>query len=152
MKSLLLTALLSLSVISFASAATQTHSSVVAKKGKSEPAPKEEGRGGNEEAPLPQEGTYEGNERGGGSFDGGGYEGDGGGMGGELFYKNTKTYPVTTTTKTEDRGDVVVHTTTVQEDISASETCTTVTVTLVAKSTGRVISSDSNEFCNRWPL
>jgi|GEM_PF-1741851 len=156
MKSLLLVTLLSLSVASVSYASLSSQSAVTAKKGKSEPAPKDrdERNGGNEESD-PREETYEGNERGGGAFDGGGYEGDGGGgMLGEIFHVRGggKTYPVTTNVKTEDRGDVIVYTTTVQEDLSASETCTTVTVTVVDKASQKVISADSNEFCNRWPL
>lgn len=130
-------------------------SEILAKKSskKSEPAPKEDERGGEEYDP--RQGTFEGNERGGGSFDGGGYEGGGdeGGMIGEIFFtRNGKTYPITTHTKTEDRGNVVVYTTTVQEDISASETCTTVTVTVIDKATKTIVSSETNEFCNRYPL
>ncbi|UOF02846.1 hypothetical protein [Bdellovibrio reynosensis] len=130
-------------------------SEVLAKKSskKSEPAPKEDERGGEEYDP--RQGTYEGNDRGGGSFDGGGYDGgsDEGGMIGEIFFvRNSKTYPITTNTKTEDRGDVVVYTTTVQEDISANESCTTVTVVVIEKATNSIVSSDSNYFCNSYPL
>lgn len=170
MKSILLTALLSLAVAapSFASLnGDQAQDVIAAKKGKgkSEPAPKDrdEREGGGDEKD-PREETYEGNDRNsGGSFDGGGYTGGGydggdyggggGGMIGEIFsVPNGKTYPVTTNTTVEDRGETVVYTTRTQEDISADETCTTISVLVVAKSTGKVISSESNEYCNRWPL
>ncbi len=160
MKALLLVALVSLSLTAQASVVSQDLGSqdvISAKKGKdkgkSEPAPKDDDRKGGGDEVDPRQGTYEGNDRdGGGYFDGGGYN-DGGGMIGEIFYApNAKTYPVTTTTTSEDRGDVIVYTTRVQEDISADETCTTISVVTVAKSTGKVISSESNEYCNRWPL
>ena len=153
MKTMLLVAILSLSLGVTANAAKQD-------KGHVEPIPKErdERKGGGEQ-PDSREETYEGNDRtdGGHLDDGGGYNGDEGGMIGELFYVpgkggNSKTFPVTTTTKKEDRGDVLVYTTTVHEDISASETCTTVTVTVVDKKSGKAIKSDSNEYCNAWPL
>lgn len=159
MKSVLFVALIALSFTAHSAVATasQAEDVVSAKKGKSksEPAPKDrdERDGGGEEVDPRQE-TYEGNDRseGGGYFDGGGYN-DGGGMIGEIFtVPSGKTYPVTTNVKKEDRGDVIVYTTTVQEDISASETCTTIVTTVVDKVTGKAISSDSNEFCNRWPL
>lgn len=169
MKTILLAALLSLSFAApvFANISDNSQDVVSAKKGKgkSEPAPKEDD-GGRGEEKDPREETYEGNDRNsGGSFDGGGYGsggfdgggyggGDGGGMIGEIFSVpgKGKTYPVTSNTTVEDRGDVLVYTTRTQEDISYDETCTTVSVLVVAKSTGKVISSDSNEYCNRWPM
>ena len=63
-----------------------------------------------------------------------------------------KTYPVTRNLKTEDRGDVIVYTVTEHEDISADETCTTITTTVVEKATKKVLKTDTKEFCNRWPL
>lgn len=89
----------------------------------------------------------------GGSFDGGGYD-DGGGMIGEIFLTrgSGKTYPVTNKTTKEDRGTVIVYTTITQEDISADETCTTRTVTVVDKATGKTIKTDSDTYCNVWPL
>lgn len=161
MKTILLAALLSLSFAApvFANISDNSQDVVSAKKGKgkSEPAPKEDD-GGRGEEKDPREETYEGNDRNsGGSFDGGGYGSggfDGGGMIGEIFSVpgKGKTYPVTSNTTVEDRGDVLVYTTRTQEDISYDETCTTVSVLVVAKSTGKVISSDSNEYCNRWPM
>ncbi|MNK06230.1 hypothetical protein D3C87_241220 [compost metagenome] len=93
---------------------------------------------------------------GGGGFDGGGY-GGGGGMIGEIFYapeaqRGSKTYPVTSHVTKEDRGDVVVITTIVQEDISADETCTTKVVTVVDKASGKTLSSTSKTFCNVFPM
>ncbi len=157
MKSLILAVLVSFAMVVHAGASTDSLDLVSAKKGKkSEPAPKDrDERTGGEETPDSREETYEGNDRGGGggSFDGGGYDGGGGGMAGELFYApTTKTYPVTSNVKTEDRGDVIIYTTTIQEDISASETCTKIVVTVVDKKTKKVLSTDSDEFCNHWPL
>lgn len=162
MKTMLLVAILSLSLGVSANAAINHGDSVIAKKDKGhvEPAPKDrDERKGGEETPDSREETYEGNDRtdGGHLDDGDGYGGGEGGMIGELFYVpgkggNTKTYPVTTNVKKEDRGDVIVYTTTVHEDMSASETCTTVTVTVVDKKSNKVIKTDSNEYCNTWPL
>lgn len=170
MKTILMAALLSLAFAAptFASIDSEKSQDVVSAKkgkGKSEPAPKDEdGRG---EEKDPREGTYEGNDRNsGGSFDGGGYDnggfdgggyggGDsgGGGMIGEIFsVPYSKTYPVTTGTTVEDRGDILVYTTRTQEDISYDETCTTISVITVAKSTGKVLSSESNEYCHRFPM
>lgn len=167
MKTILLAALLSVAFAApaFATIGSGDHNVISAKKGKgkTEPAPKDGEERGEEKDP--REETYEGNDRGGGSFDGGGYGGggfdgggygggDGGGMIGEIFSVagKGKTYPVTTNTTVEDRGDVLVYTTRTQEDISYDETCTTITVLTVAKATGKVISSESQEFCNRWPM
>ncbi len=92
----------------------------------------------------PSDDGYVGDERGGDS---------GGGMMGELFYTQPKkTYPTTSNVKKEDRGTTIVYTTVTQEDISASETCTTIVVTVVEKASGKVISTDSKEYCNTWPL
>lgn len=130
------------------------NSEYVAKKSsskKSEPAPKE--NNDRDEEADPRQGTYEGNDRGGGSFDGGGYEGGGdeGGMIGEIFMTPENKSFKTTSSTTEDRGDVIVYTTTVLQDFSAAKTCTTVNVTTVDKQTGAVISSDDSEFCDSWP-
>lgn len=86
-----------------------------------------------------------------------GYIGDdgggAGGMIGELFYTQPqKTYPVKTNVKKEDRGATIVYTTITQEDISASETCTTIVTTEVEKKSGKVLSTDTKEYCNVWPL
>lgn len=155
MKALILAALISIAFATPVHSAFAAQGNVAKKSKKSEPAPKDsdERQGGNE-TPDSREETYEGNDRGGGSFDGGGHEGSGGGMGSELFSVKFggKTYPVGTHTKTEDRGNVIVYTTTTQEDISADETCTTVTTVVVDKATRKVLSTDSDEFCNRWPL
>lgn len=157
MRALLLALLMSFSFAAQAGVIDGSQGEVISKKGgkQSEPAPKDrdERQGGNE-TPDSREETYEGNDRNsGGSFDGGGYEGSGGGMGSEIFLvRGGKTYPVTRNLKTEDRGSVIVYTTTEQEDISADETCTTITTTVVDKATKKVISSDTQEFCNRWPL
>lgn len=170
MKSVLFAALLSLVIAVPSLAAIETghgQSNISAKKGKGkgEPAPKDrDERTGDDEDKDPREETYEGNDRNsGGSFDGGGYSGGGydgggrgggdGGMGSEIFFvPHAKTYPVTTNTKVEDRGDVLVYTTRTHEDISADETCTTVSVVVIAKATGKIISSETDEYCNRWPL
>lgn len=135
--------------------------SAYAKK-KSEPAPKEDTRGSGEEKD-PREETYEGNDRNsGGSFDGGGYTGggfDGGGYGGsegggmmsEIFY--VKQDPTTGGNVTvEERGNVLVYTEVSHEDMNASETCTTITRTTVDKKTGKVLATDSTQYCNNWPL
>lgn len=151
MKALLLVALISCSFVSYATAA---NTSITAQNDKSEPAPKDrdERDGGQEEKDTREE-TYEGNERGGGSFDGGGYSGDGGGMMSELFLTvGGKVHPVTTNVTKEDRGDVIVYTTTVYEALSASETCVTTTVTVIDKKTEKVISSDSSDYCNQIEL
>ncbi|UXR65252.1 hypothetical protein EZJ49_03180 [Bdellovibrio bacteriovorus] len=169
MKNILLAALLSVAFVApaFANVGSGDQNVISAKKGKgkSEPAPKDGEERGEEKDP--REETYEGNDRGGGSFDGGGYggggfdgggygggDGGGGGMIGEIFSVagKGKTYPVTSNTTVEDRGEILVYTTRTQEDISYDETCTTITVLTVAKSTGKVISSESNEYCNRWPM
>ncbi|MFS4460942.1 hypothetical protein [Bdellovibrio sp. HCB2-146] len=128
--------------------------SAKAKKGKNEPAPRDrdERQGGGDEKD-PREETYEGNDRDeGGSFDGGGYTGggEGGGFLGEIFNSANggKTYPTQMTTKVEDRGDVLVYLTTIQEDISATETCVTTVVTVVDKASGKTLQSDSDRFCN----
>lgn len=156
MKALLIAVLVS---FSFAAQANISlgHDELISKKGgsKSEPAPKDnDERKGGGETPDPREETYEGNDRNsGGAFDGGGYEGDGGGMGSEIFFKRGgRVHPVTNHLKTEDRGSVIVYTITEQEDISADETCTKITTTVVDKETQKVLSTDSQEFCNRWPL
>lgn len=160
MKTMLLAALLAVSFAAptYASVLSDNSQEVVSAKkgkGKSEPAPKDrdEREGGGDEVDPRQE-TYEGNDRGGGggSFDGGGYN-DGGGMAGEIFsVPQSKTYPVTTNTKVEDRGDVVIYTTVVQEDVSSEETCTTVSVLVVEKATGKKLSSESKESCSHLPL
>lgn len=169
MKSILAAILVCFTLTSVAQASSFSYGADIAKKSnkKSEPAPGDERRGGGEESD-PREETYEGNERGGGSFDGGGYSGGddrgggywdgggyggGGGMAGEIFYvPGGKTYPVTRNIKTEDRGDVIVQTIVEHEDIDASETCTTITEMVIDKKTQKVISSNTREFCNRWPL
>ncbi|MBO9667492.1 MAG: hypothetical protein J7501_11855 [Bdellovibrio sp.] len=109
---------------------------ISAKKGKSEPAPKE-GRDGGGEGSDPREGTYEGNDRG-GSFDGGGYEGGGGGGGsfeGELFRS------------VEDRGDVLLVTSEVTTEVAPAETCTATTKKAIDKVTQKVIKTDVSEVC-----
>lgn len=158
MKALLIAFVVSLSFAAHANLSVGTQDDLLSKKGgsKSEPAPKDQDeRQGGGETPDSREETYEGNDRNsGGSFDGGGYEGDGGGMSGEIFRtRGGKVHPVTTRNlKTEDRGSVIIYTSTEQEDFGADETCTTVTTTVVDKVTQKVISTDSQEFCNRWPL
>lgn len=161
MKALLLSFALVFSFVASTQVALGAQSSVSAKKGgkKNEPAPKDrderdEDKGG-ENSPGSREETYEGNDRGGGDSyeDGGGYGGGGGGMGGELFRVHIgDIFPVTHLLKTEDRGTVIVYTKTEQFDTSASETCSTVTTTVVDKATQKVISEDVEEFCNNWPL
>jgi hypothetical protein len=123
-------------------------------KGKSEPAPRDGGdrKGGGDEKD-PRQGTDEGNERdGGGTFDGGGYSGgddSGGGFIGEIFSTpDGYTYPSRTTSSVEDRGEVLVYTTQIQEDINASETCVTTIVSVVDKATGKSLKTDSDRFCN----
>ncbi|MDG0818007.1 hypothetical protein [Bdellovibrio svalbardensis] len=160
MKTLSLTVLIALSFamsstpsVSFAN----TSEEVQAKsKGKSEPAPKDQDdRDGGGEGHDPREGTYEGNDRnGGGSFDGGGYSGGdgGGGMAGELFYVKNSGKTLGANVKVEDRGSVLVYTETSHEDISASETCTTITRVTVDKATGKTLATDKVEYCNQWPL
>jgi hypothetical protein len=122
-------------------------------KGKSEPAPKEDDRKGGGDETDPRQGTFEGNDRGegGGSFDGGGYSGGGddGGFIGEIFSAaDNRTYPTRTTSSVEDRGEVLVYTTQIQEDISASETCVTTIVSVVDKASGKSLKTDSDRFCN----
>lgn len=161
MKALVLAALISLTFVAHSSLAVGAQNTVNAKKGgkKSEPAPKDrdERKGGGEE-PSSREETYEGNDRSnGGDFDGGGYSEDGGGYNLEVssetsLVRGGKTYPVTRNLRTEDRGDVIVYTVTEHEDISADETCTTITTTVVEKATKKVLKTDTKEFCNRWPL
>lgn len=151
MKSLLLAVLVSFSFVSYASASNTSQDVVSAKKGKSEPAPKDrdERKGGDEEVD-PRQGTYEGNDRDGGSFDGGGYEGDGGGGGmiGEIFYIHGSPYlPVTTTSKKEDRGDVIVYTIITRQAVGPTQMCTTTTVTTVEKATEKVLSSNTDTYC-----
>ncbi|WP_413944180.1 hypothetical protein [Bdellovibrio sp. HCB-162] len=151
MKSLLLAVLVSFSLVSYAGVSQASQDVVFAKKGKSEPAPKDrdERKGGNEDVDPRQE-TYEGNDRDGGSFDGGGYEGDSGegGMIGEIFYAPGSAHqPVTTTSKKEDRGDVIVYTIITRQAVSPTELCTTTTVTTVHKATEKVVSSDTDTYC-----
>ncbi|WII71310.1 hypothetical protein QJS83_12640 [Bdellovibrio sp. 22V] len=121
------------------------------KKDKGEPAPKDrDERGNGNEEVDPRQETYEGNDRGGGSFDGGGYEGDGGGGGmiGEIFYVPGSAHqPVTTTSTREDRGDVIVYTIITRQAVSPTELCTTTTVTTVHKTTEKVISSNTDTYC-----
>lgn len=122
-------------------------------KGKSEPAPKEDDRKGGGDEVDPRQGTFEGNDRGerGGTFDGGGYSGgdDSGGFIGEIFSPaDNRTYPTRTTTNVEDRGEVLVYTTMIQEDVSASETCVTTIVSVVDKASGKSLKTDSDRFCN----
>lgn len=121
-------------------------------KGKSEPTPKEDDRKGGGDETDPRQGTFEGNDRDeGGTFDGGGYSGgdDGGGFIGEIFSEaNNRTYPTRTTSSVEDRGEVLVYTTQIQEDVSASETCVTTIVSVVDKTTGKSLKADSDRFCN----
>lgn len=157
MKALFLAILVSSALVVQVSAAGSSQDDVLSKKsgGKSEPAPKDpDERKGGGETPAPRDESYEGNDReDGGEFDGGGYEGDGGGMIGEVFRaRGGKAQPVTRHLKTEDRGSVIIYTSTEYEDIGADETCTIVTTTVVDKATRKVISADSEEFCNRWPL
>lgn len=158
MKTFILVTLVSLSLVAQASTShtdQKSQETVSAKKskGRGEPAPKDDDRQGGGDGVDPRQENYEGNDRdGGGSFDGGGYEGDDGGFGSELFFVNTKVKPTTTTSTTEDRGDFVIYTTRVHEDVAADETCTTVTIVTVAKSNGKTISTNSDYYCNRWPL
>lgn len=156
MKTMFLTAVLAVSMAAATVSVAHANSDVVAKKGKSEPAPKDrDERNGGGETPDPREETYEGNDRNsGGSFDGGGYDGGsgGGGMMSEIFYVKQSGKNKGANIKVEDRGDVMVYTEVSHEDIDASETCTTIKRTIVDKATGKVLSSDSIEYCNRWPL
>lgn len=150
MKSVLLAVLISFSMVANAS------DDLLAKKGKkSEPPPadRDERTGGGDEVDPRQE-TYEGNGRegatGGGYFDGGGYggsDGTGGGMIGEIFRITGGSEPVTST-KIEDRGDVVVYTTVIHKAVSPTEVCTTESVIVVDKKTNKVVSSESAEYCN----
>ncbi len=159
MKTLLLTALIAL-CFAIGTTPSQSHARtsdvVQAKsKGKSEPAPKDQDeRSGGGEGHDPREETYEGNDRNsGGSFDGGGYSGgDGGGMGSELFYVKNSGKARGANVKVEDRGDVLIYTEISQEDLSASETCTTITKVTVDKATGKTLATDKTEYCNQWPL
>ncbi len=126
----------------------QSNSQNVQKSNEPAPPDRDQRRGGGEPVDPHQE-TYEGNDRSGEVFDGGGYSGSGGGMGSEIFFTpNAKTYPVTTSTRTEEIGDIVIYTTTVHEDISAEESCTMVTKMVVEKTTGKVLSTDTKEYCN----
>ena len=159
MKALALAVLMSFSFAAQANISVGSNDELISKSRKGghhvEPAPKDrDERKGGEEQPDSREETYEGNDRGhGGSFDGGGYEGDGGGMAGELFrVKGLKFEPKTNTLKTEDRGDVIVYTSSESQDISADETCTVITKTVVDKATNKVLSTDTDEFCTIWPL
>lgn len=158
MKTMMLVAVLSLSLGFQAQAMISGHDAVISKKGHVEPAPKDrdERKDGEEEKDSREE-TYEGRERTDrGHLDGDGFGGDEGGMMGELFYvpgqHGGKTHPVTTNVKKEDRGDVIVYTTVTHQDMSATEVCTTVVVTVVDKKTNKVIKTDSSEYCNEWRL
>ena len=149
MKALVLTALVAFSLA--APSATLAVSDMIAKK--SEPAPKDrDERKNGEERPDPREETYEGNSRG-GSFDGGGYDsGSEGGMIGEVFYVKNQGKKLAPGVKLEDRGTTLVYTEISYEDMSASETCTTITRTVLDKASKKVLSQDSDTFCNNWPL
>lgn len=149
MKALILAALVAISFT--VPSATFAVSNVIAKK--SEPAPKDrDERKGGEERPDSREETYEGNSRG-GSFDGGGYDnGTEGGMIGEVFYAKNQGKKLGPGMKVEDRGATLAYTEVSYEDMSASETCTTITRTVVDKVSKKVLSHDSDTFCNNWPL
>lgn len=159
MKALILVTLVAFSFATQAQVLVGTQEELVSKKGgkKSEPAPKDrDERKGGEESPHPRQETYEGNDRGnggGGSFDGSG-SGEGSGFDSEIFkVRGGKKYaPKTNVLKTEDRGTVIVYTSVEQEDVSASETCTTITTTVVDKATETVLSEEVEEYCNNWPL
>lgn len=99
--------------------------------------------------------TYEDGGSGYGDVPDDGYEREegGGGMINELFsVQALRAHPPKNTVRKEDRGSTVVYTTMSQEDMSASETCTTIVVTVVEKATGKVLSTQSREDCNTWPL
>ncbi len=157
MTTFLVAALMMGTVTAQAYANAQLQTSTIISKKKSEPAPKDrDDRQGGGEQPDPRQETYEGNGRD-GATGGGSYctfdcdPGDsGGGFIGEIFSPVTdgKTYPSKTKTTVEDRGEVLVYFTTVQEDLSASETCTTTIISVVDKSTGKTIKTDSDRFCN----
>lgn len=118
---------------------------------KYEPAPKDRddrrGQTGDENQPGGIEETYEGNERDGGAFDGGGYEEEDGGMIGELF-KASLGSPLSRKIITEDRGDVIIRRTVVEKNISENEICSSVTVEMLDKKTRKTISNDRQEACN----
>lgn len=125
-------------------------------KSKSEPAPTpkdEAGRGPREEFD-PRREAHEGNGRNeGGAFDGGGYRDEtGNGMGSEVFYVKHPGKDRSFGPQVEDRGDVLIYTSVTHEDISASETCTTVTRVTVDKATAKTLETDTTEYCNKWPL
>lgn len=126
---------------------------VSAKKGKREPIPvdRDDRRGGGE-TPHPREETYEGNERGGGSYEDGSGSGDGeGGMIGELFYTaGVSPRAPKTSTSSEDLGEVVVHTVKIQRVVSAFEVCVETTVVVIEKASGKVVSSERSEYCNHY--
>lgn len=121
---------------------------------KSEPAPKDKSeRKGENEGREPRLETYEGNDRDQGTGVGGGRFEEDGGFAGELFrVQPGRAHPITTSIKTEDRGDVIVQTIIQHEEVSAEETCMTKTVTIINKSNQKVISSETEEFCNRYAL
>lgn len=129
--------------------------SVTAKTKKSqtreEPAPEDtEERKGGGETPGTFEETYEGNERGTGDFDGGGYEGEEGesGMLNELFSQETNSEALTKNLITEDRGAVLVYTVIIQKHGEAVENCATSTVTVVEKKSRKVLSEELSELCH----
>lgn len=158
MKVVIFATLLAFSTAASAQVLVNSQEELLAKKGgkKSEPAPKDrDERKGGEESPHPRQETYEGNDRtgSGGGFDGSS-SGEGSGFDSEIFrVSGGKKYsPKTNVLKTEDRGDVVVYTAIEQEDVSASETCTKITTTVVDKSSQKVVSEEVEEYCNNWPL
>ena len=72
---------------------------------------------------------------------------DEGGMIGEVF--NTRNAPVKTTTRKEDRGDVIVYTITTQQT-RGLEVCVTTTVTMIHKATEKVLSSNTDSACYNY--
>lgn len=53
---------------------------------------------------------------------------------------------------TEDRGDVIVYTRVETEAVSATETCSKVTKTVVDKATQEVLSEEQDQYCSQYPL
>lgn len=134
-------------------AATASSDVVSAKKEKSEPAPKDKDeRKGGGEIPDSREETYEGRERGDSRDDGGNDSGSGGGMMSEVFYVKPSLPRSGSNVKVEDHGLILVYTETAVEDLGASESCTTVTRTVVEKASGKVLSEETKSYCNNWPL
>ncbi len=146
MKAIVLAALMCLTFVGNSSLAEGSQNILSSKKAdkNQEPVPKsrDENRGGGEE-PRSLEETYEGNDRSGGiDLDGGE----------SRLLNGGKSYPITRNLRTEDQGDVIIFTLTEHEDISADETCTTITRTVVEKVTKKVLKTDTKEFCNRWTM